>query len=641
MKELLEKIKQYNAAYRSGNPIVSDSEYDKLVDELKSLDPNNDWFKSPEPVYTSTARKIKLPIPMKSLNKVKSVQDLKKWCQSIGLKTQSQVVCMPKFDGISMLHDEINGTTYSRGGSENEGQNCTAHFNKAEIYTTNSPLRFTFGEFVFSRIDWEKFKHDAKPNAEEQFKSPRNTAAGLINRDIPSDYLKYISFFRYGTDESSLNSYDTFSSFINNVCEQYHQQKLFKLILVENLTDECLASLFKLWSKEYPIDGIVVYANDIEIWNTVGRNETTGNPIYAIAYKHPDFTDAFETTVKGISWKVNKSGALKPVVNIETIDTGDCNMENPTGYNANWVRQHNIARGAGILVTRSGGVIPKILETIKPPKHKDVEELWQSLCFCPHCGSPTAWNNSHVELCCTNTNCSGIKLAKMVFFYNTLCAENMGEETISKIFNAGFDSIPKILRITFDDLMEIDGFAEITANIVLQNNRKIMKGIELPILMQASDCFKGIETIKARKWIDSLSDEELQGFCDGSYITQPIDITDKHFKLLSVDKQNILLGYMSFSQFITQTGIPIIIPSKEFHEDGKCNGFSVCMSGFRSNELEKKIISSGGNVVSNVSKKTTHLIVKDKTSTSSKISKAIQLNIKVMDIDEFTYCYLS
>ena len=147
------------------------------------------------------------------------------------------------------------------------------------------------------------------------------------------------------------------------------------MLFIDELNEELLMNLFKEWSKVYPIDGIVIYIDDLHLWEVIGRHQTSGNPLYAIAYKHPDFTESFETTVKGIVWKVSKSGALKPVVNIEMVDTGDCNMENPTGYNAGWINDHEIAKGAEILVTRSGGVIPKILSTLSPATQEEQEKI--------------------------------------------------------------------------------------------------------------------------------------------------------------------------------------------------------------------------------------------------------------------------
>lgn len=76
-EELLQQIKIHNQAYREGHPVISDQEYDDEVSELKKIDPNNPWFKYIEPVQISESRKVKLPIPMKSLNKVKNLSDLK------------------------------------------------------------------------------------------------------------------------------------------------------------------------------------------------------------------------------------------------------------------------------------------------------------------------------------------------------------------------------------------------------------------------------------------------------------------------------------------------------------------------------------------------------------------------------------
>ena len=641
MRTLIEKIKYYNAAYREGNPLISDAEYDALVDELKQTDPDNDWLSHVEPAPVVSDHKVTLPIPMKSLNKVKNITELKKWHQSLGLSDAAILVCMPKFDGVSLLHDEITGMTYSRGGAENEGQNCTAHYNAANIPSPKTSLYYTFGEFVFSRKGWRQFKESTNEEIGINFKSPRNTAAGLINRDTPSDWLKYASFFRYGTDEHSLNEYSTFLQLITDICTQYQQPMLFRSGQLEHLSEDYLMQLFKQWSVEYPIDGIVIYVNDLRIWETIGRNQTTGNPLYAIAYKHPDFTDSFETTVKGITWKASKTGALKPVVNIETVDTGDCNMENPTGYNAKWIYNNHIAKGAKILVTRSGGVIPKILETLQYPTKEDLDKLWEELCECPHCGAPTQWNDSQVELCCSNPNCPGTQLAKIVFFYTTLGAENMGEETIAKIYKAGFKTIRDILNISFQELMNIEGFAEATSNMILQNNRKIMNGVDLPTLMQASDCFKGIGTIKARKLLEDMSENERQAFCSGDFIYKEPDKNSDKFKELPVTTQNLLLGYLSFMRFLHNTKIPVIMPNQQVAKDGKCSGLAVCVSGFRDSDFENAIIEAGGRVVSGVSKNTTHLVVKDKSSGSSKISKAQSTGIPILCIEEFKKMYLS
>jgi NAD-dependent DNA ligase len=629
------EIKRNNKLYREGNPEISDMEYDSLVSQLKEADPDNEWFCKPEPVVVSSKRKVMLPIQMKSLSKAKDQSDIERWQKSLSLPGNTEIIIMPKFDGVSLLHDEFKGKAYSRGGAENEGQNCDEHCWMASVASCAGVSHFTYGEFMFSWENWNNhFKGKVSEYTGDPFKSPRNTVAGLINRDEPSPYLRYTSFYRYGIDDFSLSEYETYEEVLEELCITFDQVPMYQKTTIEELCDKYLIIAFNEWGKIFPIDGIIIYINDLNIWKTIGRHQSTGNPLYAIAYKHPDFTETFETVVKSIAWGASKSGALKPVVNIETVNTGDCAMENPTGYNAGWIEDMLIAKGAKILVTRSGGVIPKILKTLVPAVNDELEKLWDDLTECPHCGSPTAWNQSYVELCCTNNDCPGRKLAKIVFFFLTCGAENVGEETFSKIFYAGFTTIKSILNITFDELIQIDGFGESNANIILDNNKKIMAGVEMTTLMHSSDCFEGIGKIKAQKILDEMDDETLCSFYQRWFVTPPL--TEEVLKKNTKTMQSFLLGVQPFYKFLTETEIPILRPAKkETNENGICKDMAVCFSGIRDENLENQIIQEGGKIVSGVSKNTALLIVKDKNAASSKISKAKSLNIKIMDMDEF------
>lgn len=115
---LLNEIKRCNELYRAGTPIVSDTEYDAMVERLKRIDPENEWFKHIEPASVTSNRKVKLPVPMKSLNKVKTTRELIAWIKSLGIGNDGYLVITPKFDGLSLLHNESSEAAYSRGGSE-------------------------------------------------------------------------------------------------------------------------------------------------------------------------------------------------------------------------------------------------------------------------------------------------------------------------------------------------------------------------------------------------------------------------------------------------------------------------------------------------------------------------------------------
>lgn len=631
---LLNAIKRHNQLYRAGRPEISDGQYDEMVEQLRQLDPENEWFQQTEPAPVNIGRKRKLPMPMKSLNKVKSLHELQQWLKSLAIPSTANIVITPKYDGVSWLHNEMTDTTYSRGGAENEGQDCTEHYRKLnEIYIYSvKPFLYTFGELVFSRQKWEEhFAGRKSSSTGDVYKSPRNTVAGFINRDEAPDEIKYADFVRYGVDDGGLDQFDSFHEVMAKLSKLYYQPELHTVVKVKELSEEMLADLFARWRSIYYIDGLVIYIDDLRLWEVIGRQQTSGNPLYAIAYKHPDFTEAFETTVKGITWKANKSGALKPVVNIEAVDTGDCCMENPTGYNANWLHERNIARGAKILVTRSGGVIPKILQTLEPAPTSELAELWESL-HCPHCNSRIEWSENGIEALCANPDCPGKNLAKIIFFFLTVGAENVGEETFTKLYDAGFTNIKAILNITFDELMKIEGFGNGIANIILENNRKIIEGVDLATLMHASDCFKGIGRIKAQGILDSITATHLDYFLRGKreYI-----YSDDEYSILSKTYQSFADGIVPFHDFLMETNIPFKMLSQTIEVDGKYRGMAVCFSGVRDKSLEDAITSQGGKIASGVSKTTTHLVVKDPSGTSSKITKAQQLGIPIMTIEQF------
>jgi DNA ligase (NAD+) len=123
--ELRNKIEDANLAYRSGNPIMSDNEYDTLVDTLFKIDPNDDFFTNIG--HEVNDRKIKLPIEMASMNKVKTLDELLNWARLKSINTSEIVVITPKYDGLSLGVNDFNGNAFTRGDGET-GQESSEHF---------------------------------------------------------------------------------------------------------------------------------------------------------------------------------------------------------------------------------------------------------------------------------------------------------------------------------------------------------------------------------------------------------------------------------------------------------------------------------------------------------------------------------
>lgn len=311
-------------------------------------------------------------------------------------------------------------------------------------------------------------------------------------------------------------------------------------------------------------------------------------------------------------------------------------MENPTGYNAKYVFENSIGPGARITVTRSGGVIPKILSVMEEATSKTMMEQRDNLLYCPDCGRPTKWNDTNVELICTNPDCPGIRLAKIVHFYTTLEAEQMGEETIAKMFKAGYNTLRRVLDITFDELMLIDGFGESIANVILTANKKIRDGVDVIKLMHASDCFVGIGQVKAKSIISSLSENDRFAFINGYVFTEDNFEQMPQFLALNKTSQSFFKGIAPFYEFVALNKLKILPMEEKPKPIGdKYTGMKICFTGVRDKDLESEIVAQGGEVVSGVSKKTTHLIVADIDSSSSKTTKAKSLGIPIFTIETF------
>lgn len=378
----------------------------------------------------------------------------------------------------------------------------------------------------------------------------------------------------------------------------------------------------------------MVYVNDMSKWERIGRHASTGNPQWAIAYKG-NFEEVVETIVKNVNCRVSKNGYLRPTVEIEPVFLNGAQVENPTGNNAKFIFDNNIASGSVIKVKRSGEVIPKIVGVVSYNQAK-VEGLADELSICPACGSPTKWNETLTDIICMNPTCKGRMLAKIIHFFMTVGYDKVGEEIIEKLFSAGYNTLHKILDLKVDDICSIDGLGDGIADLIVnQHNRKIKSTLfDLPLIMHASDCFEGIGQKKASQIIERLSEQDLELLISGQLTQENCSIADNKYKS-SKTFQSFIEGVMSFYKFLANTNLACSYKQQSNIPVGnKCTGMNVCFSGVRDKELEQKIISQGGRIVSGVSKNTTHLVVADLNSNSSKIQKARELGIKIMKLED-------
>lgn len=600
IKEIVNKITEANHLYRIGKPIMSDSEYDILIEELRSIDPDNEILNSIGFVVKDDDRKRKLSIPMFSMNKIKSIDDIDDWCRLKGISKSEYVIITPKFDGLSLCVNESNGEATTRGDGVH-GQICDEHYALIQNHLNldEQPFSFTYGEVMMpKKVFVDKYSAD--------FANPRNLVAGLLNSKEPSQSLKDCQYIKYGaicnknfkTKQEILNELNAGQS----VKVQYH------ICQISDLDEDLLIQLFHQYSTDYEIDGLIIELNELNLQKQLGRETSSNNPCYARAFKHPSFEQSAETEIIGISWNISKQGYLKPTLHINPVRLDGVTVSNVTGNNARFVKDLGIGIGAKVVVKRSGMVIPIIADVITPVEFQmpDVPNI--------------DWNENGVELV-TLFETDEQQLKKIVAFFEILEADNVSEGVITQLWEAGYRTIKDILNLKKQDLEKIDRFGKRKAEIVYNSIQKSITGVQLSKLQHATGIFKGLgslrlvklEHFKTKPSVDDVM--MIDGFAESS-------------------AKSYVDSYDEFFDFIKGLPITIIEKVESVKVSNDLEGMSFIFTGVRRPDLVKIIESRGGKECSSVSKNTTHLVCADKGSSSSKMKKAIDLGIQILDVKD-------
>ena len=588
---LEEEIIEYNKQYREGNPTISDQQFDYLMDRLKREQPDSDLLKSGVLEVAKESRKEKLPIPMYSLEKDKSVEEFQKHLSSNGLSNEIECVISGKLDGISLVVDERNNKqAWTRGDGE-VGQESTMHFDKMNRIDHNDQrFVYSYGEAILSKANWIKhFQGKLSPHTGKPYKSARNLVGGLLNADDARDELQHVDYIRYGLS-SDRNKQEMLA-----VCNTLNAVEFeYFVCKAKDITEDLLDKLYQEWSEKYQIDGVVIDINDKDIRSKLGR-ERNNNPKYARAIKLPKWGENAIVKVLAITWQVSKQGNLKPVINIEPTDIGGATISNVTAYNANYLFENHICVGSIIEITRSGDVIPKHLNTISWDE-AEFKRMREEIA-CPSCGGLVYWDETNTELFCINPDCRDRRISKLVHFFKTLEVEEFGEPTIIKVYDRGYKTPLDVLKMRFNDIYSVEGFATKSANNLLKEFEKLKtEGVTFAKLVHATDVMEG-----------RLGSKTIQLILDnvGNPYTQKVEnlitingIADKTANIFISGMSVYEKDYFGIiEEFVT---VKAEVETEVLGD--KFAGFKICFTGVRpSKEQEDLIKSQGGEIVSGVS----------------------------------------
>ena len=453
-KQLTDIIKYTNDLYHNHEKvdiveskfILTDSEYDIIKEFLTEKYPNSQILQetgAPAPIEKN---KVTLPYEMPSMDKIKPDSGaIESWIKKYN--GPYKISC--KLDGVSGLFvlDLKNGESklYTRGDGK-IGQDIShfiPYFNLKDIIDKDIDKDKELvirGEFIISKSDFDT-------HLKSKYSNPRNLVAGIINQKKIDENIKYVKFVAYELIKPELKPSEQFL-FLQNLksnsevdLEVDLEVVLNKNINANELTNEILSEYLLEWrtSYKYEMDGIIV--TDDKIYS-----RQSGNPNHSFAFKMLLSDQIAEAKVLDVLWSPSKDGYLKPRVRIEPVKLGGVNIEYITGNNASFIESNKIGIGALVQIVRSGDVIPKIISVTIPA---DIVKM-------PNV--PYKWNNSHVDILLEEGDLNSdftVKEKNITGFFKAINVDGLSTGIITRIMNAGYDTVGKIVNMNKDDFLKI------------------------------------------------------------------------------------------------------------------------------------------------------------------------------------------
>jgi len=633
-KDIINALILADQAFFNGDKsILKDDIYDIIKDYIRKKYPKDPYLKR---VGADIDNKVSLPYYMGSQNKIKDSDDE---ITNYKKKYKGPYIISDKLDGVSCLvvytkHTENNYDIklYTRGNGT-EGQNIS---HLLEFINGFPDFKGDYlavrGELIISKENWEKLKADGENGA-----NPRNTVSGAINsKNLNKNILKSIDFVAYTLidiiDNSKKNKYND-----DSIKNGLHILKNLGFLIVNyTITDDINLTILsknlqEARNNKYIIDGIVI--SDIsKIYNI----EKGKNPTHSFAFKSIHTLEQAEVIVREVEWNVSKDKYMKPIVKFDEITLDDVKIKQATGFNAGYIEKNVIGPGSRIIIIRSGNVIPHINEVLS--KSASGKPSLPGIVNIDY-----KWNDTHVDIIMIdngNKN-SDYDIKNIIYFMKTIGIDYMGPGNITKIYDAGFDNIYKIINITKEELLNIDGFKNKSAENIIEALKKI-KDVDCNILMDASNILGRGFGLKKIKSITDIYPEIIDNTIKGRNKALKLKVEDliKINGIANISAQLFIDNLPNYYTFYDNLGIKCHNDkNKDAVNGNKVNNNlkdkTFIFSGFRNKDFEKIIEDNGGKVTTSISKNTNYLIVKNKYENTAKIIKAKELGIIILDIEDF------
>lgn len=645
---LIDKINYHNKRYYDmDSPEIEDSEYDALLRELINLEEENpSLVREDSPTHRvggkalDSFKKVTHKTTQLSLGNAFSLEELKAFDERIKEHFDKYTYAVEnKFDGLTVVLTYEKGilTLAATRGDGVVGEDVT--FNVRTIKSVPLKLRedvslIVRGEVYMPKESFDYLNEKRKEENLPLFANPRNAAAGSVRQLDPKVASKRnLDIFIFNLEEiegKSFNSHSESLDYLKTLGFKVSEVKLFDNI--KDVYDECINKQENRNKLSFDIDGAVIKLNDISQREEMGQTSKT--PKWAIAYK---FTaQKAKTTLKDIIVQVGRTGNLTPVAVLDGVFLDGSFIQKATLHNEDYIRQKDIRLGDKVLIQKAGEVIPEVFCSLKEERTGD-EKLFEMPKRCPVCNGPVERKEDQAAVKCINPNCPAKKLRSISHFVSrdAMNIEGLGSRIVENLVNEGFiRDISDIyaLKDKRKQLEEIEKMGEKSVDNLLVSieNSKNMPlenliyalGINLVGKTNAkilSKHFKSIEDLSKATFEELTCIHEIGEKMAGEIIKYFSN--ENNIKLLkSLEKAGVNFEGNNESKE------KAVFENKIFVLTGT-------LATLKRSEAAKLIEERGGRVSSSVSKKTDYVL--SGSSSGSKLKKAVDLGVKIIDEDEF------
>lgn len=633
IKKLEELINKYADAYYNNNEsLISDFEYDKLVEELNELYKKNGI--TPTKVGAnpiSKFSKVEHKVPMLSLENSYNIEDIVKWIQTVCDTNTIEIEVEPKIDGLSISCIYKNGELVQAitRGNGTIGEDVTENV----MQIRNIPLKLkepvsieVRGEVYMTRENFDKVNEQRKSEGEIPYANPRNLASGTL-RQLDANVVKerglHVLFYYIVGNGTPTQLEDVVMMHRLGLPTMDKYRYIVKSDDLQNM--EVMINAIKAKDYGFDIDGAVLKVNDKKYWEVLGNR--ANSPRWAIAYKYP--TDSVVTTLEEVDWTIGRTGILTPVACFKPVNIGGTIVSYASLHNAEMVQKMDLKLNDRIIVKKAAEIIPQVVSVITEARTGNEKDI-EIPDLCPYCDHKVVEVDPFIG-CSDPEHCTGCRIEQLKYFASRdiMNIRGLGDAAATSIVYYVMNEDDN-LDVLYGSFIRDIGFRTLAETLGQKNATKLMEEIDNSKNQPFNRVLSGLQIpFIGRRMSKTLAnhygsiDKIKDAVMDGSIVNiegvgnEMLNAMRNWFE----NKRNLKLieNLRKYLNMESETKVT---------KSNRLNGLNFVVTGSipgHTRESIKELIEShGGHVTDSVSSKTDWLILGENPS-KSKMEKAKQM----------------